>query len=304
MKPYLQLTRPFTMLAPFIGMLAGGLAAYHERLVQDTLGVADPWELALRVLIAAIAAAWLNSASNALNQICDIEIDRVAKPTRPIPSGRLSMRQAKTFTLFSYFASLAMAFWAGGAMTLGIFALAAFMTWMYSAPPLRTRRFPWLANITIAIPRGLLLPVAGWSVIAGIDNFRPWFVGLIPALYLLGAAATKDFADIEGDKANGVVTIPIKYGVKRAAQIIAPFLVVPFLVMGLFPAFFGETVTTAERGFMAVAGGVLALWGAWTARTLLKDPHALATTENHPAWKHMYFIMLAHWGFVIIAHLP
>jgi hypothetical protein len=38
---------------------------------------------------------------------------------------------------------------------------------------------------------------------------------------------------------------------------------------------------------------VLAAWGGYTARLLLRNPEELATTENHPAWTHMYLMMMA-----------
>ena len=54
-------------------------------------------------------AAVLNAASNALNQIYDLEIDRVNKPKRPLPSGRLSMREAWVFTCVAYAVALVLA---------------------------------------------------------------------------------------------------------------------------------------------------------------------------------------------------
>ena len=48
-------------------------------------------------------------------------------------------------------------------------------------------------------------------------------------LYVFGAATTKDFADVEGDRATGCVTLPILLGMRRAAWFVAPFLVAPYL---------------------------------------------------------------------------
>ena len=54
-------------------------------------------------------AAVLNAGVNALNQIYDLEIDRVNKPKRPLPSGRLSMRDAWSFTCVTYVIALVLA---------------------------------------------------------------------------------------------------------------------------------------------------------------------------------------------------
>ena len=44
----------------------------------------------------------------------------------------------------------------------------------------------------------------------------------------------------------------------------------------------------------------LAAWGAYTARLLLRNPDELASTENHPAWTHMYLqLMAAQAGFAL-----
>ena len=37
---------------------------------------------------------------------------------------------------------------------------------------------------------------------------------------------------------------------------------------------------------------IFTLWGAYTVWLLLRDPDSLTTTENHPAWKHMYLMMM------------
>ena len=70
---------------------------------------------------------------------------------------------------------------------------------LYSVPPLRTKRLGIWANVTIAIPRGVLLKVAGWSAVKTVLGVEPWYIGGIFGLFLLGASTTKDFADMEGD---------------------------------------------------------------------------------------------------------
>ena len=95
------------------------------------------------------------------------------------------------------------------------------------------RRLGVWANVTIAVPRGLLLKVAGWSMVASVFHLEPWYIGSIFMLFLLGASTTKDFSDMEGDAAAGCRTLPIRFGVERAAQMISPFFVVPWLLMPL-----------------------------------------------------------------------
>ena len=64
-----------------------------------------------------------------------------------------------------------------------------------------------------------------------VVGVEPWFIGAIFGLFLLGASTTKDFADMEGDARGGCRTLPIVYGVRRAAWMISPSFVVPFLMI-------------------------------------------------------------------------
>ena len=232
-KPYVDLARPFTLLPPALGVVSGAVTAWGAHGTRDAVTLAT----FLPVLWGALMAAVLNSASNAINQIYDLDIDRVNKPKRPLPSGALTMREAWGFTLASFALAWVLAWLAvppgleARRECFWIVLFTSVLVWAYSAPPFRTKARGIWANITIAIPRGLLLKVAGWSTVKTVLDPEPWFIGTIFGLFLLGASTTKDFADIEGDRAGGCDTLPILYGVKRAAWMIAPFFVLPFLLV-------------------------------------------------------------------------
>ncbi len=290
---YWEFARPFTLIAPALGMLSGGvtaLGAHHEP-VHLTPGVL------LRIALGTLMAAVLNAASNGINQVYDLDIDRVNKPRRPIPSGRMTMSEANRVTLLLYVVALALAL----AVSLECFvlvAVAALLTIVYSVPPLRTKRFGALANLTIAIPRGLLLKVAGWSTVRTIlGDGEPWYIGMVFGTFLLGASTTKDFADMKGDEADGCITLPVRFGPRRAAWMIAPFFVLPFL---LIPLGTWQGWLTGHPYFLYPLGFGLVLWGIYTVSLILKDPDELARTENHPSWGHMYKMMFAaQVGFAI-----
>ncbi len=126
-------------------------------------------------------AAVLNAANNALNQIYDLDIDRVNKPKRPLPSGALTVGEAWAFTLVTAFLAWVLAWLASPDGRRECFWIVVFTTllcWIYSAPPLWTKRRGFLANVTIAIPRGVLLKVAGWSTVKTILGLEPWYIGV------------------------------------------------------------------------------------------------------------------------------
>lgn len=291
---YWEFARPFTLVAPALGILSGGVTAYgahpHEVFA---------WRHVIHIATGTLMAAVLNAASNGINQIYDLRNDSVNKPGRPIPSGRMTMREAAWLSGIWFAVALLLA----ALVNWQCFALAltaSILTWAYSAPPLRTKKRGIWANITIAIPRGVLLKVAGWSSVKSIFGSEPWFIGSIFGLFLLGASTTKDYSDIEGDRADGCRTLPIQYGVKASAWMISPSFVLPFL---LLPLGVRLHVLTGNPLLLTLLGGGLALWGAWVCWLILRRPEDLAATENHISWTHMYWMMFVTQVGFMLAYL-
>ena len=298
---YWQFIRPFTLLVPSTGMLAGALMAW---------GMAPAWQsdwssatagIVLRIVAGALMASALNGFSNGINQIYDIEVDRINKPGRPLPSGSMTLPQAWAVSLGFLALALGLGWWVNWQCLL-MAALAALLTTVYSVPPLRTKGRGLWANFTIAIPRGTLLIVAGWSSVKDIfASPEPWIIGGVFGLFFLGAATTKDFADIKGDREGGCRTLPVVYGIRRTTRLIAPFFVLPFV--GLLAAL-ALGFLSGNPYILGALGVLLSLWGAYIAATLVKSaekdfaPQSGMAFENHPSWKHMYLLtMVAQIGF-------
>jgi 4-hydroxybenzoate polyprenyltransferase len=286
LKLYADLARPFTLVAPALGFISGALTAIgaHPR---------EPFTFAVLLpgLIGAAMAAIFNAGSNALNQIYDLEIDRINKPKRPLTSGRMTIAEAWRFTYAAYALTLILAWFVapqGRHECFWIVLIAVVATWIYSAPPLRTKQRGMWANITIAIPRGVLLKVAGWSAVKTVVGDEPWFIGAIFGLFLLGASTTKDFADMEGDRRGGCLTLPILYGVKRAAWMISPSFVLPFLLINVGVL---TGVLTGHALYLHALGIGMTIYGIYVCYLMLRRPDDLATTENHVSWAHMYRMM-------------
>jgi 4-hydroxybenzoate polyprenyltransferase len=295
MTAYLQLARPFTLIAPALGFFSGAITAIGAY-------PAEPWTMQVLTpaLIGSLMAAMLNAGSNALNQIYDLGIDAVNKPARPLPSGRLSIRQAWIFTWICY----ALALWLAWLVAPGgrrecfwIVLVAAILTFVYSVPPFRTKRYGIWANVTIAVPRGLLLKVAGWSAVKTVWGVEPWFIGGIFGLFLLGASTTKDFSDMEGDRADGCRTLPIIYGVRRAAWMISPSFILPFMLINVGVL---TGILTGNALLLHALGVTMTLYGAYVLYLMLRRPEELAVDANHVSWAHMYRMMfVAQVGFAL-----
>ena len=317
---YFAFTRPFTLLPPTFGVVSGALTAFGSAHNPDPERRFTTPVLAT-IALGSLTAAFLNAASNVINQYHDLEIDRRNKPQRPLPSGAISTQAGIRFAVLLYVVALLptwlivvyprTTFWERIAASLAghqcffIYLAGLLLTLVYSDPFWgRTKRFGIWANLTIAVPRGCLLKVAGWSMVASVLHVEPWYIGSIFLLFLLGATSSKDFSDMEGDAAHGCVTLPIRLGVENAARFIAPFFCLPWLLIPVgawLPDPFGPgPILTGDRTLLTLLGLALSVWGGWTARLILRDPAALARSENHPSWTHMYLMMMfAQVGFAI-----
>ena len=318
---WVRFTRPFTLLPPTLGVISGAVTAWGSAWNPDPDRAVGGAVIAT-VLLGTACAALLNAASNVINQVYDLEIDRLNKPDRPLVTGLIGVPEAMRGAAVLYLVALlptwmvvtwpAVTAWEKLTAPLArhecivIYLLGLIATFIYSAPVLgRTKAHTFLANLTIAIPRGMLLKVAGWSMVASVFHIEPWFIGFVFFVFLLGAASTKDFSDMKGDERGGCRTLPIVYGVEPAARMIAPFFVVPWLLLplgALLPDPFapGHTILTGNAWVLCALGVGLAGWGGWVVRLILRDPAALATTENHPSWTHMYLMMMmAQLGFAV-----
>lgn len=337
---FVAFTRPFTLLPPTLGVVSGAICAWGSSWNPDPARQLT-WAVVLTVILGSACAALLNAASNVINQVYDLPIDRVNKPERMLPAGRIGLPAAWRFTWILYALAVIPTWlvviwparglaerltvphevaaglsgplaWAGALLTwhacFFIYIAGMVFTFVYSAPALgRTKKHAIGANVTIAIPRGMLLKVAGWSMVGPVLAAEPWYIGAVFALFLLGAASTKDFSDMEGDRAGGCFTLPIRFGVRRAAYMMAPSFVLPWLLIPLgvvLPDPWSDhALLTGNPVALAVLGFGLAAWGAYTVWLILRDPDALATTENHPSWTHMYLMMMAAQVGFAVAYL-
>ena len=101
MTRYLALARPFTLLPPLLGIISGAVCAWGSAHNPDPSRDLTA-SVILTIALGSLCASFLNAASNAINQIYDLEIDRINKPSRPLVTGELSIAQAWRFTWLMY----------------------------------------------------------------------------------------------------------------------------------------------------------------------------------------------------------
>jgi len=177
------------------------------------------------------AAAVATAAGNTINDIYDVDIDRVNKPRRPLPAGTISMNTAVGLYAVFFAATVVLMLFLPGiaAEWIGVWiVLLHIYSW-------RLKRMYLAGNILVAAVSGsgfLLGAHAGGNVMAGA----------IPAaftfLFVVGREIVKDVDDIEGDKACRARTFPIVSG-RRAALMTALAVFLALCIAFPVPAFLG-----------------------------------------------------------------
>lgn len=271
---YLELLRPFTLLAPIIVSSSVMIASliYSGKVDISILTIV------LTLIPASLCFALLNGASNALNQATDYKEDKLSKPYRPIPKGLVTQKDARHLSFILYI--LAMLLSLTISITFSLFVLLiAFFTITYSLPP-RMKKYLFLNQLWVAIPRGFLGIVGSWSVFGNPFEPLPLAIGCIAAIFLFGGTATKDILDVEADKKAGTKTSVNVFGIKKTALISLMFmcsafaLIIPLIALNIIEAYLFPLALLVVLSF-------LIFW-------LMINSHRNEKCENTTAWTLMY----------------
>lgn len=219
-------SRPHTLIGSAISLVCLYLYA-----VPPSLWMSFPFLKSL--LECAIPSLLMNLYITGLNQLTDIEIDKINKPYLPLASGVLSYSHALLIVLGSLFAALQLTSLVSYPLKMTVVGSAIFGT-MYSLPPFRLKRFPLLAAICIVAVRGSLVNLGFFlqakTAVMGIPvgnslkelmmtatSQFPESVAATAFFAVFGTiiAIMKDIPDIVGDRLFSIPSFSVKLGAKR-----------------------------------------------------------------------------------------
>ena len=271
---YLELLRPFTLLAPLIVSSSVMIASLVNSGTTGLSSVSLLWT----ILSASFCFALLNGASNVLNQATDWKEDALSKPYRPIPKGIITPKEAYKVSFFLYSVALLLSLAVNLLFSFFIF-LIAFFSITYSLPP-RIKKFLFLNQLWVALPRGFFGIVGSWSVFGNPFEPLPLAIGCVAALFLFGGTATKDILDAEADRTVGTKTLVNVFGVKTAAFFSLVFMTGAFGLIIPLVYFHIIHYTLLPLAFL----GILSVLIGW----LMFHKHKNTKCENTSAWTLMY----------------
>lgn len=197
---YLRLARIGNVIIAFISVEVAGILC--------GINVAHSWP----IFAGAIGASLVTAGGNAINDFFDVEVDRINRPDRPLPSGRLPAEHAKYFYIACTFVGLVVS----AAVNLPAFlisAAAAVLVFMYSY---RLKRMIFVGNLAVALVTGAAFIYGG----AAVRDFHDVYPAAVFAfLANLIREIIKDAEDVKGDSEAGIRTIATRYGARVSAWI-------------------------------------------------------------------------------------
>ena len=226
MKAYLELMRYGNCIMAAIAAAIGVFIAYNILSVNTPGSLPFPFYESVLVFLTVFL---VTGAGNAINDYYDVEIDRINKPKRPIPSGRIGTSTALYFSLALFAAGTVSAFMIN--VPCGIIASFNSLLLVYYAKALK--RMAFLGNLAVGYLTGSTF-LFGGAVFFESGGLESVFV-----LFLLATLATvareivKDIEDINGDMKNGAHTLPIVIGARKAAYVAASIGLVAVLASPL-----------------------------------------------------------------------
>jgi geranylgeranylglycerol-phosphate geranylgeranyltransferase len=252
-------------------------------LVAETIGLGSlpsPLEAALGFLTAFLLLA----GTMVFNDIQDVQVDRVNSPDRPIPSGRVTVRQA--YALSIVFSTLALI----SSLVLGLptFLTALIALVLMAYYNTRGKRTGLLGNAIVSFNVALPFFFGGLAV----NSLRPLLFIFFLLAFLANTAreVAKGITDVAGDSSKGIMTVAVAEGPKRAAQLAAAFFVVAVLLSFLPPVFDQKVSLFYYPGVVIADLGLL-----YSSYRLIHDP--TATTVRKVKSQVLVWMLLGLVGF-------
>jgi geranylgeranylglycerol-phosphate geranylgeranyltransferase len=165
-----------------------------------------------------ITGFMLTAASMAINDYYDRRIDAVNEPNRPIPSGLIKTREALAFALVLTIMGFAAAY------LTNVYSLAtAMIAWIvFVAYTMVGKRSGLIGNLLVSTCVAIPFIYGSITTINEI-NLNVLIFACIALLSNTGREITKGIVDIKGDRTQGVNTLAVHYGEKKAAIAAAAF---------------------------------------------------------------------------------
>ncbi len=215
LKSFIQITRPVNFAITFLSVI-----------VAASICIDGEYQV-YKIILAAFSASLTLTAGNIINDIKDIESDKVSHPERTLASGKITVSQAKAEYVLLTFIALLLSFF----INLPAFVIALSATVLLLLYSYYFKMVPILGNLIVSILTAMVF------IYGGVAVSNP-LAAIIPAIFAflinLIREVVKDMQDVEGDLKQGVITFPGKFGFSSSKLLVVELTAILFLVT-LYP---------------------------------------------------------------------
>lgn len=218
MNPYLEILRP----------LNGFIAVFAVIVTAILVGFYNPYQ----IILASIVVFLVSGAGMTINDYFDYKIDKINRPKRPIPSGRISRKNALYYIIALFVIANALAF----LLNFYMFLFALFNTFITIIYSWRLKKVVLIGNFFVS------WLVASSFLFASLLTEK--ITALILLLFIMAFSSNtsreiaKDIEDMKGDIKQKAKTLPILLG-KNFASYVAIFFIIFALIFSILPYLFG-----------------------------------------------------------------
>ena len=212
MNPYIEILRPGNALM-------GAITIILIALIDKTFS--------LPLVLAMAAVFFETAAGNVINDYFDYNIDLINKPERPIPSGRISLKNGRNYGYLLFLAGTVCGFlisyMTNNWIPFAIVLIADVILYLYAY---KLKTTPLIGNLTVGFMTGFGFVFGGFCINNPTIITTSIFLGFFALVMTTAREIVKDIEDIEGDKADGANTLPIMIGTKIPALIATVLIIV------------------------------------------------------------------------------
>jgi len=190
--------------------------------------------LIFNLILGVLTYFFIAGSGMVINDVYDVEIDKINRPERPIPRGSITLKQAKLLwvgmvgigTLIAIIHSILFVL---GYLNIILAIFFAFIGWLYAAWGKKSG-FPGNIIVSISFSIGLIY---GAVLNNSIVPLYIYYFFLTSFFLLLSREVLKGCEDVEGDRKEDVRTLAIRIGIKKAtifSMIFAIFAIIFFIL--------------------------------------------------------------------------
>ncbi len=242
--------------------LTGALLALHR--LGEWSWAAIGWRLGW-IVVAMVAA---RSAAMGFNRLADARHDALNPRTamRELPRGAMTMREAAAFVIVSSVVFV-FAAWKLSVLCFVLSPVALAIVFWYSL----AKRFTLYTQLFLGLAMAVA-PVGGWLAAGGRGGAEPWLLGLAIGTWVGGFDVLYACQDLTFDRAHGLRSIPVRFGVARALIISRAMHVVTVICLAAL-------APVADLGWLYVAG-VIGVAGLLVFEQSLVSEHDLSQVKR------------------------